>query len=832
MIKELVLNQLDATKFTKQISDYLLSTPKSLGSSTLSVDEEVTILDTKVSTFLRVAIEQFHSPKGQNLYELLWINGLECLRDHIKLYKATRAEVEIQLNVTSEEQMMARHLDDFNDFSAENENENVKWSQNLDAVHNMMLLRLRANRLLHPAVGQDHEAEQAYLRDVANQCLALFDQSKLPTSQSKIIQILLREWIVCKGVWPLMHHFAQPDTINQYILEKTNRRLVIQKAVKKFCTKLESDHTQFPPVFLISHYVPQKFTTGEKIRYLDVIVKYSKKATSLIDINAVRHEIQKEIKRERDDREDKNMGGSDWDLHKRYLRLLENVMRKLEKRIKILGSDNFIVKQGIMRVNSTKEQMADTKGAELSLDVILEKYFKSSEEKGDMHSTSLFYFLDFLEKKKDGGKSLTLLRFWAATEKYKRLVWRVGSGLLSEPLVRNSNLQVEEFSPATHLRLQKEVHKIYETFLENQSTLTIDVSILEAYRRYIAPLSQPGATFYAADYMCVFKTQHCIHEELEKTFDEFQHSNSFFQWASEIHKSKIIQDTPLLSQASAFLVGDDDWISVFEESALMNSLEDALLDACGRVTGTQLNQSKDHLGSFADLGFANAIITLDDIVVDRGDTSQLERDDDHTSPVKEEEEIHAPGELITNTSKLTEINQNVERIMHQIDCLNLLQRKVNQMKSEMDPIYIMQCHIIEEAKDLLGQEIGDLSKQKAKLESQEQREALMPGQCFVSIQELDDPEEEERPGKKVTYYLITVEQRHLMTGWTVKRRYSDFDALHHKLREEFEIVNDFELPSKTLGLGLLSRSKAEMKASRLKALEKYLQVNVNHVAFD
>jgi hypothetical protein len=69
----------------------------------------------------------------------------------------------------------------------------------------------------------------------------------------------------------------------------------------------------------------------------------------------------------------------------------------------------------------------------------------------------------------------------------------------------------------------------------------------------------------------------------------------------------------------------------------------------------------------------------------------------------------------------------------------------------------VQTHIFEESKDYLGQEIGDLSKQKAKLESQEQREALMPGQSFISIQELDDPEEEEWPGKNITFYLIIVE---------------------------------------------------------------------------
>jgi hypothetical protein len=568
---------------------------------------------------------------------------------------------------------------------------------------------------------------------------------------------------------------------------------------------------------------------GEKLRYLDVIGKYARKATSVIDINAVRHEILREMKKERDDLEELK-GHGDWDAHKRYYRTLESVQRKLEKRLKALASDSRSITQGIIRANSSKEPAKEQK--ELSLNSILEKYFKSSEEKGDMHSTSLFYFLDFLEKKHDG-KSLTMLRFWAATEKYKRLVWRIGVGLLNEPSNLYNEEKVEEFTSATHSRLQKEVAKIYETFITNQTLLKLSPQVLDAYQRYIQPLTTPDSKYYADDYLCVFKTQKRLQEELEQVFEGFLHSNSFFQWSSETQKSKIIQDIPLLNQSDAFIVGDEDWVDVFEESALMNSLEDALFDACGRVTGIRQKPERDQFGSTEALSFLNSIITLEDIVIDR-EVSKDELDYDQSSPTKDDDDgdMHAPGELVTHSSKLAQINQSMDRVLHQIDCLNLLSRKVNRSKSDTDHLYIMQSHIIEEAKDYLGQEIGDLSKQKAKLESQEQREALMPGQCFVTIQELDDAEEE-GVGKKVTFYLITVvEQRKLTSGWTVKRRYSDFDALHQKLREEFEMVNDFELPSKTLGLGILSRSKAEMKAIRLKALEKYLQVQNIDLAVD
>lgn len=98
----------------------------------------------------------------------------------------------------------------------------------------------------------------------------------------------------------------------------------------------------------------------------------------------------------------------------------------------------------------------------------------------------------------------------------------------------------------------------------------------------------------------------------------------------------------------------------------------------------------------------------------------------------------------------------------------------------------------------------------------------MPGQCYVTIQEIEGESENSIKSKMITYYMVTIEQRDLMTGWAVKRRYSDFDELHHKLLEEYEFVKDFELPGKHIGLFL--KSKAEMKQARLKALEVYLQV--------
>lgn len=314
----------------------------------------------------------------------------------------------------------------------------------------------------------------------------------------------------------------------------------------------------------------------------------------------------------------------------------------------------------------------DDHSSELTLDAILDKYYKCSEETGNMRSTSLYYFMEFLEKY-DWKRNMDLLRFWASTEKYRRLVWRIGAGIVA------STAKAEEFSPASHLRLQKEVLRIYETFLSSEHIseplLTLSPLILESYHRYTAPLQDKDSKFYADDYLCVIKTQKRIWVELEKTYNDFQHSDSFFQLSSELEKFKVLQ-TENLFQAEYF-------VDSFESSALMTSLEAALCESCIKLTGVQ-NQ-KTNLGKKihrSHTEIAVNMITLDELVLDSSEIDVIEQ----TSPLKdedEEDEVHAPGELLINSSKLSQVKQNIDSIMQQLHCVDILHQKVQVYNNEV-----------------------------------------------------------------------------------------------------------------------------------------------------
>ncbi|KAJ3304517.1 Intermediate filament protein [Kappamyces sp. JEL0829] len=790
---------------------------------------------------------------SHQLYHLLWLNCLSVFQDQvgghcltarqIKLYKDMRSDYKSVSQALPRPSMGdARHLDDFNDFSVESEDDSLTWSTEVDKVNEQVLLRLRLAGKLHPAVALSPQAQQQHLRNLFNDMVA-FVEAKFPAhvpTRNRVVQIIVREFAVCQMVEPFLNRIARPEVLNSYILEKANRRIIVQKAVHTFKMALDTHFTTFPPSFLISHYETRRYTIHEKLKYADLVLRYSKKATSIIDIGTVRHEVLREMKRKSDELAglEQTDADEDQDVQKRYLRNLAILLRKLEKRFRILemsSSDSSLNRAGLL--HSLNSPM---RTPHLSLKDILEDYYERNEESGSMESLSLYYFLEYLEAKTDFDKSMNMLRFCLAAENYRKMVWRVNTGVLEEPKspVSSNGASIEnlsDFPPDMHIRFQKEVQKIHAEFLASPSKLGLSHEISESFKRYMQGLEK-RAKFKNDDYLCVMKAQKQFLLQLDEFFNEFIHSDSYFRWVRDLQRIRVLFPDGMQTHLSF-----EDNLEVFEESALMNTIENELLESCMKLTGQQQRQKRNQPPrEFEDIDdesdqVGSAIITLEDVNIEGSPSvgttaAPLPSVPSPTSKEEEDEdEIHAPGELFNNTTKLASTQHEMDRIQGEIDRVNLLlwKLKPKETASLQDPLFIMQKHILEQTKDSLAQEMGDLAKQKAKYESQQQREALIPGQCTISIQELlPDPELAPSLTRAITYFLIQIDQKHLNSGWTVKRRYTDFDQLHRKLRETFPIVDDFDFPGK--GSVLWSRARSELKGGRVKALEKYLQMLVDN----
>lgn len=577
----------------------------------------------------------------------------------------------------------------------------------------------------------------------------------------------------------------------------------------------------------------------EKIKYVDLVTKYSKRATSGIDISTVRHEIIKEVKRKSEqlsgvepfDQEESNP-----DTVKKYVRALQILKSRLEKKLKVLSASEHFA-DGLYKTHFSHIH-SPLKTPTLSIQDILDDYYKSQHEQGPMISLSLYYFLDYLESRKDFLKSINLLRFCFTSEKYRQMVWRINTGITIEqtakptqyaetlPITTPSSLsdsqeKIQSFSLETHSRFRKEVSKIYQKFIaQDKYNLGIPKVVVDSFKRYILP--PDAVTLNPAkrddDYLCVMNAQRSVLHQLDDLFNDFIHSEGYFRWVRDYQKLKLLNFNLTIDN-------EQNHLYLFEGSALMNSLENELMESCMKLTG-----QKQQTGDLHDTSTSIIVLeddgTLLDVTALSGSTSMLASPS--AKDEEDEDEVHAPGELFNNSSKIYQIHQNMDRLLQEIDRINFLKWKVSVSASQSslysDPLYTMQIHVLDQTKDQLVQEIGELVRQKAKYESQEQREALLPGQCHVSIQQVEQDDDPAPLGKKVVYFLIEIDQKHLNTGWAVKRRYNDFDALHRKLREKFPIVDDFDFPSKSNPIWAMVRN--EVKGNRMKALEMYLQVTI------
>ncbi|KAJ8331034.1 hypothetical protein O5D80_001043 [Batrachochytrium dendrobatidis] len=925
-----------------------------------------------------------------------------------------------------------RHLDDFNAFLGDDMDDALMYNKNMDSLNEKICMRMSGLGNLHPAVGKGDFHEQSYLRSTFDRVFEILsrdsctksslnksprssslskseDATKTQSSQmpytdnakyssSKLMQILMREVTVCQIVWPFLNKFSQPHLISQILIDKAQRQIAFVKAAKTFRSQLDLCYTQFPPKFLLpGRGCSASFsvtTLGEKQRLFESLSKYSRKVRSLIDIKAVQHEIIRELKHVREEAHEQERDPRLYDQaeeSRRYIKALEVLKVKLDKKIAALtalqGESTLhrtpkrIISIPIMGMMNKQEKPNQFENRiEISLQSILDEYANSAEDGRTTTSSSIYYFLDFLEKH-DGGSGVIKLRFWFSAEKHRRTIWRIGSGLGWKELpAAQSDFDilepVEAIPSIAHDRLRKDALRIFRTYLApcppTAAQIQVPQNVIESFHRYLKPLlrSDMNDSFHEAndeDYNCVTLAQQTVQADLEKLFKAFLHSESYFRWLSERERAKVAQrdrgtdialgphntsnhptaNLNVLNQSSvknpsnpsasgllpvnlgfttaggsvsgtrelgAGLAGemggpfasvsksaagdllDDTKLRNFYQSALMTALTYELDVAAAKLivtkravqSGVIVTSKPDHVISNARTGInaqsvfdMNAldsdIITLEEAnIIDGGDLiddSELGRG----LTVKEQDQdvdLPAPGELLTSITKLQKIKDDIDKVMLQIDTIDMISWHINYLNqknadsqtnidsNDEETADIPVSHratvlnILDHTKEILHLDIGELSRQKAKYESQEQREAIVPGQCSINLQTVDedstDPRDDSRSylggnalgfgsgalnasstnmstaatgSYRVIYYLIQIERIDQKTGWTVKRRYSDFDALHRKLKETFPIVADFDFPGKHhLGVFSLSNKQEEARRNaRMIALQRYLR---------
>jgi sorting nexin-25 len=174
-----------------------------------------------------------------------------------------------------------------------------------------------------------------------------------------------------------------------------------------------------------------------------------------------------------------------------------------------------------------------------------------------------------------------------------------------------------------------------------------------------------------------------------------------------------------------------------------------------------------------------------------------------------------PGDLML-AAKVQQLSEEVEKLTaHEAIVDALIIKAESQQKLE-------ELRILKKSKTMFRQELQQILYQKSQYELQASENVLMPQRSQVTITSATIGNDKHGD---FALYVIEIQQLgvdgNYASGWIVARRYSEFFALHQKLKEQFPAVRLMEFPSKWPS-SFLKLQKHFVETRRL-SLERYLR---------
>jgi PXA domain len=185
-------------------------------------------LNAKMNITAEMLVGWISHMKDIQLHEHIMNGWLNIVEEHVKTYRKLGNEIEA--NEPTKQSKKFRHIDDFNDYTVDSEDDATQWSLQLDKCNDQIVNRMKAQGTFHEAAGKGKEVALQYIRGLANQIILVLeggiDERFNPRSKnesfgtrSNIMKKLIREWIVCRISWPLLYRLSCPDYLNLTVLE-------------------------------------------------------------------------------------------------------------------------------------------------------------------------------------------------------------------------------------------------------------------------------------------------------------------------------------------------------------------------------------------------------------------------------------------------------------------------------------------------------------------------------------------------------------------------------------------------------------------------------------
>ncbi|KAI8369312.1 PXA domain-containing protein [Radiomyces spectabilis] len=172
-----------------------------------------------------------------------------------------------------------------------------------------------------------------------------------------------------------------------------------------------------------------------------------------------------------------------------------------------------------------------------------------------------------------------------------------------------------------------------------------------------------------------------------------------------------------------------------------------------------------------------------------------------------------PGDLML-ADKVAKLTEEMEKLIQQEAIVDALIQKA-ESKNKVEEL-----RILKKSKSMFRRELQQIKYQRSQYELQESENVLMPDRTTVSITSSTIGSDDHGD---FALYVIEIQQLgfdgNYASGWIVARRYSEFFALHQKLKTRYPAVKLLEFPSKW---PLLKLQKSFVEARRVN-LERYLR---------
>ncbi|OBZ84694.1 Sorting nexin-12 [Choanephora cucurbitarum] len=225
------------------------------------------------------------------------------------------------------------------------------------------------------------------------------------------------------------------------------------------------------------------------------------------------------------------------------------------------------------------------------------------------------------------------------------------------------------------------------------------------------------------------------------------------------------------------------------------------------------------LPNWTSSGGTNAISEIEHDSLEpltQGSVHSTDKSSNHSHPIPEEvaPNIHLapPGDLML-ASKVQQLTEEIDKLTAQEAIVDAL---ISKAESEQR---LEELRILKKSKTMFRQERQQLLYQQLQYQLQASENVLMPDRTQVHITNATIGSD--RHGE-FALYVIEIQQlgvdNTFVSGWIVARRYSEFLALHNKLKEHFAHVRFMEFPGRWPFIKL----QRPLVETRRVALEKYL----------